>query len=503
MCTFALRLIRPKNRNSAKAHRSVNHYPAAREVLLLDRETFRKYGYAFVDWAADYFADVDQYPVKSPLNPGEVKQKLPAGPPQDGESMDKIFDDFKSIIMPGITHWQHPSWFAYFPANNSPPSVLAELLTAALGAQCMVWQTSPSAAELEEVVISWLRRMLGLPEGMSGVIQDSASTATLCALLTAREKATAFAANEKGMENRLVVYTSEEAHSSVEKGVKIAGFGRENRRLIPTDENYALIPAKLEEAISKDLELGLQPACVVATLGTTSSTAMDPVHEIAEICKNHDLWLHVDAAFAGSAALLPEKRDMLAGFEEVDSFVFNPHKWLLTNFDCSAYFVKDEELLVRTFEIFPEYLKTGVDTEVKNYRDWGIPLGRRFRALKLWFVIRSYGVKGLQDFIREHLRLARLFRDWVEADQNFEVMAPVNVSLVCFRMNDGRSEDKLNELNRELLDRINATAKVFLTHTTLRGRYVIRMMIGQTNTREEHVRQAWNIIRKEAEKIIK
>lgn len=470
----------------------------------MDKETFRQFGYAFVDWAADYFTDVARYPVKSQLEPGEIKEKLPDGPPLEGESMDKIFADFKEIILPGITHWQHPSWFAYFPANNSPPSVLAELLTAALGAQCMIWQTSPAAAELEEVVMEWLRSMLGLPAGMAGVIQDTASTATLCALLTAREVASGFRSNTQGMAKNLVVYTSEEAHSSVEKGVKIAGFGNENLRLIPTDENFALIPAKLEEAILRDRRDNLVPTCVVATLGTTSSTAMDPIEPIANICNRHKIWLHVDAAFAGTVALLPERQAILKGFEQVDSFVFNPHKWLLTNFDCSAYFVKEAELLIRTFEIHPEYLKTGLDTQVKNYRDWGVPLGRRFRALKLWFVLRFYGIKGLQEMLREHLRLANLFRDWLEKDELFEILAPVNVSLICFRLNDGVSnESELNELNRKLLEQINETGQVFLTHTTLRGRYTIRMMIGQRTTQEEHVRQAWKLIREKAADLIK
>lgn len=469
----------------------------------MDKDSLRKFGHQFVDWVADYFEEVETYPVCSPVRPGEIKQKLPAAPPEQEESMDTIFRDFRSIILPGMTHWQHPSWFAYFPANNSPASVLAELLTAGLGAQCMVWQTSPAAAELEEVVLEWLRQMLGLPEGMAGVIQDTASTATLCALLTAREKATGFRSNDRGLNEALVVYSSEETHSSIEKGVKIAGLGRENLRLIPTDEHFAMIPEKLEEAILKDRGDGLKPACVVATLGTTSSTAIDPLPEIGPICQKYDLWLHVDAAFAGSAAILPEKRWMLEGARFMDSFVFNPHKWLFTNFDCSAYYVKDPAALVRTFEIHPEYLRTGVDAQVRNYRDWGIQLGRRFRALKLWFVLRSYGLKGLQAILREHIRLAQLFKGWVEADQRFELMAPVPLSLVCFRLNDGRPEAELNELNRTLLDRVNATGRVFLTHTSLRDRYVLRLAIGQRTTQERHVRQAWEIIQEEAASLLR
>jgi len=460
----------------------------------MDKESFRQFGYTFVDWVVDYFDRIEEFPVKSPLKPGDIRKKLPEKPPMQGEPMDRIFQDFKEIILPGITHWQHPSWFAYFPANNSPPSVLAELLTAGIGAQCMVWQTSPAAAELEEVVLEWLRQMLGLPEGIAGVIQDTASTATLVALLSAREKATDFEANLKGMKRSLMVYASEETHSSIEKGVKIAGYGKENLRYIPTDENFAMIPEKLEEAIVKDKDRGLMPACVIATVGTTSSTAVDPLVPIGKICQHHDVWLHVDAAFSGTAAILPEKKWMLEGIEYVDSFVFNPHKWMLTNFDCSAYFVKDSGVLIRTFEVHPEYLKTGVDAQVKNFRDWGIQLGRRFRALKLWFVLRSYGVEGLQNVVREHIRLAEMFKEWVEDHEHFELMAPVSVSLVCFRLNDGRSEEELNELNRTFLERLNQTGKLLLTQTTLRGKYVLRLSIAARLTEERHVREAWQMM---------
>lgn len=469
----------------------------------MDKDQFRQYGYRFIDWVAEYLDEVEKHPVCSPLKPGDVHRKIPSQPPQKGEPMERIFQDFQNIILPGITHWQHPSWFAYFPANNSPPSILAELLTAGLGAQCMIWKTSPAAAELEDVVLDWLRQMLGLPEGMAGVIQDTASTASLVALLTAREKATGFVSNRKGLRSSLIVYTSEEAHSSIEKGAKIAGFGSENIRYIPTDEAFAMIPEELERAIVEDKNQGLHPACVVATMGTTSSTAIDPLASIGKICRRHGLWLHVDAAFAGTAAILPEKKEMMEGIEYVDSFVFNPHKWMFTNFDCSAYFVKDPASLVRTFEIHPEYLKTGVDAEVKNYRDWGIQLGRRFRALKLWFVIRSYGVEGLQRMVREHIRLAQMFKGWVEEHECFELMAPVPLSLVCFRLNDGRREEDLNELNRQFLERINEKRRVFLTQTTLKGKYVLRMAIGSRTTEERHVRDAWRQISRTADKLLK
>jgi aromatic-L-amino-acid decarboxylase len=420
----------------------------------MDQQLFKEFGYKFVDWVADYMAELEKLPVLSQVKPGEIRNKLPPEPPAKGEPMETVFNDFKEIILPGITHWQHPSWYAYFPATNSPPSVLAELLTAALGAQCMIWQTSPAAAELEEVVLEWLRQMLGLPEGMAGVIQDTASTATLVALLTARENATNFKANQEGLKKPLVIYASEETHSSIEKGAKIAGYGRENIRYIPTDESFAMIPSKLEEAVDRDKKNGFEPACVVATLGTTSSTAIDPLAAIGKICRRHSLWLHVDAAFAGTAAILPEKKSMLEGAEYVDSFVFNPHKWMLTNFD-------------------------------------------------LWFVIRSYGVEGLQKIVREHIRLAQRFKDWVEEHEDFEIMAPVSLSLVCFRLNDGRDEEALHDLNRRLLESLNQTGKVFLTHTSLRGKYVLRLSIGSRTTEERHIREAWELIKTKAAEVLK
>lgn len=468
----------------------------------MDSDEFKRYGYRFVDWLAEYMDGVEKYPVHQPVEPGDIKDNLPENAPLKGEPLEDVFQDFQEIILPGITHWQHPFWFAYFPANNSPPSVLAEFLTAGLGAQCMIWKTSPAAEELEEVTLEWLRKMIGLPEGMAGVIQDTASTATLVALVTAREKATSFQTNDKGFTETLIVYTSEEAHSSVAKGAKIAGYGRENIRLIPADDKFAMIPEELDRAIREDKEKGLKPACVCATVGTTSSTGVDPLDRIGPVCQEHDVWLHVDAAFAGTAAILPEKRWIMNGVEYVDSFVFNPHKWMLTNFDCSAYFVKDPDVLQRTFDIHPEYLKTGVDAVVHNYRDWGIQLGRRFRALKLWFVLRYYGVEGLQAMIREHIRLADLLKGWIEKDDRFELMAPVDFSLVCFRFNDGdRSEEELDALNKKLLECINSTGKTLLTQTTLKGKYVIRVSIGQRTTQERHVRELWELIIAETKEI--
>ncbi len=462
----------------------------------MDKETFRKYGYEIVDWIADYLENTSQYPVKPAVSPGEIKAKLPEEPPAESEDMQAIWQDFHEIILPGITHWQHPGWFAYFPANNSPPSVLGELLTAGIGAQCMSWETSPAATELEEVVTDWLRQMIGLPEGMKGVIQDTASTATLTALLTAREVATGFKSNEDGMKPVLRVYASSEAHSSIEKGVKLAGYGRDNLRYIDTDENYAMKPEKLDEAISGDLEAGFRPACVIATIGTTSSTAIDPLPEIGRVCRKHGVWLHVDAAMVGTAAILEEKRELLAGSGYVDSLVFNPHKWMLTNFDCSAYFVSNPSHLINTMSISPEYLRTSKDAQVNNYRDWGIQLGRRFRALKLWFVIRSYGVRGLQDMVRNHISMARWFAGKVIESGNFELLAPVSASLVCFRWNDGKTpETELDKINRQLLARINESGEVYLTHTLLSDRYTLRMSVGQRTTTRADVEKAWKIIK--------
>jgi aromatic-L-amino-acid decarboxylase len=456
-------------------------------------DDFRRHAHQLVDWMADYFRDVGQLPVTPEVQPGDVRRQLPQSPPEQGETFQQLFEDFGQIIIPGMTHWNHPGWFAYFPANNSPPSVLAEMLTATLGAQCMSWATSPAATELEQVMMEWLRRMLCLPDSFTGVIQDTASTATLIALLSARERATAGA--------RLTVYTSTEAHSSVDKGVKLAGYGLDHLRRIPVDRHYAMRPDALDRAISADRAAGLVPACVVATVGTTSSTAIDPLPAIAEVCRRQGTWLHVDAAYAGAAAIVPELRLLFAGVEHADSFVFNPHKWMLVNFDCSAYFVRDRAALLRTFQITPEYLRTDQDAEVVNFRDWGIQLGRRFRALKLWFVIRSYGVEGLRAMVRKHVALARELADEIEKTASFEVMAPVPFGLVCFRYRPSGldpSDPAADNLNRELLRRVNATRQVHLTHTELGGRYVIRMAIGQRQTERAHVAEAWELIKEAA-----
>ncbi len=461
-------------------------------------EEFRRHGHELVDWMADYLSGVGSLPVTPDVGPGDIRRRLPVSPPNEGEPFAVLFDDFRELIVPGMTHWNHPGWFAYFPGNNSAPSILAEMLTAAMGAQCMSWATSPAATELEQVVMEWLRQMIGLPEEFVGVIQDTASTATLVALLSARERATDGASGRQGMEGGpgLTVYASAEAHSSIDKGVKLAGYGLDRLRRIPGDEAFALDPAALERAIQEDVASGLTPACVVASIGTTSSTAVDPVPVVAEICRRYGVWLHVDAAYAGSAAIVPELRGYFAGMDLADSVVLNPHKWLLTNFDCTAYYVRDRDALLSTFSLTPEYLRTVHDADVVNYRDWGIQLGRRFRGLKLWFVIRSYGVEGLRAVIRRHVGLAAELAGWVDQAPDFERMAPAPFGLVCFRYRPaGKSEQELDGMNQRLLAEVNATRRVFLTHTRLGGRYVIRMAIGQRATEREHVVQAWELVR--------
>ena len=464
----------------------------------MEIDEFRRQAHRLVDWMADYLENVETYPVMSQVKPGEIAEKLPASPPLDPEPFDEIFADFERIVLPGITHWQHPCFFAYFPANSSPPSVLAEMLTATLGAQCMIWQTSPAATEMEERVMEWLRDMIGLPSGFVGVIQDTASTSTLCSILSARERASEFCSNSTGLSQtrEMTAYCSEEAHSSVEKGVRIAGIGSDNLRKIPVDENYAMVPDELERAIKRDMAAGKLPVHVTATIGTTGSTAIDPLKEIGKICRKYGVWLHVDAALAGTALILPEYRWMIDGIEYVDSFVFNPHKWMFTNFDCSAFFVKDPETLIKTFQITPEYLRTAQDRRVKNFRDWGIQLGRRFRALKLWFVIRSYGVQGLQRMIRSHLEIARDLAGWIDESEDFELLAPVPLNTVCFRYHPPHISDEtdLNRVNADLMNTLNRTGRLYLTHTTLRGRYTLRLVVGQTYVTRRHVEEAWRLI---------
>lgn len=464
-------------------------------------DEFRKHAHAIVEWMAAYMENIEKYPVKASVKPGEIFGRLPAAPPENPESFEKIISDFEEIIMPGITHWQHPAFFAYFPANSSPPSVLAEMITAALGVQCMIWETSPAAAELEEKVMIWLRDLTGLPQSFTGVIQDTASTATLAAILTAREKTTGFSSNFEGMNSgrTLRVYCSAQTHSSVEKAVGICGIGRKNLVKIPVKEDFSIDDRKLNEAINSDITNGYVPCCVIATIGTTGSGAVDSLEAVGKICAGNNIWLHVDAAMAGTALILPEFRWMIKGKENIDSFVFNPHKWMFTNFDCSAYFVRDPDSLVRTFEILPEYLKTRTRGTVKDYRDWGVPLGRRFRALKLWSVMRYYGAEGLRRKIRYHISIAARLAEMIEADPEFEILAPVIINMVCFRYNPGGcSEEELNYLNGKLNHLINDSGKIYLTHTTLNGRYTLRIVTGQTNVTLGHAGMAWDLIRQKA-----
>jgi aromatic-L-amino-acid decarboxylase len=464
-------------------------------------EEFRKHAHQMADWMADFYENIESYPVKSKARPGEIIDQLPFSAPEKGESMEAIFEDFKRLILPGMSHWQSPGWMAYFPANSSYPSVLAEMLTATLGAQCMMWETSPAAAELEERMMEWLKQAMGLPDHFTGVIQDTASTATLCALLSAREKFSGFTINRRGFETKYKfrIYGSSETHSSIDKAVRIAGFGQENLVKIPVDENLAMIPEKLDEHIHKDIYQGYTPLAIVATLGTTGTMAFDPLETISEISQLHNLWLHADAAYAGSAAILPEWRDMLAGLEHSDSYVFNPHKWLFTNFDLSAYYVKEKDTLQRTFAILPEYLKTDVDQHVNNYRDWGIPLGRRFRALKLWFVIRNFGLEGIREKFREQIRNIQDLAGKMESSPEVEILAPVRLNMICFRFNPGNlDENRLNELNQRILRKVNDSGKIYMTHTKIRGKFTIRLIAGQTYVEKKHLELAWDLLQQAA-----
>jgi len=476
-----------------------------REKEMMDLKEFRQRAHQLVDWMADYYRQIENFPVKSQVKPGEILAHLPEQAPEQAEPFQQIFEDFQKVILPGITHWQSPNFFAYFPANSSFPSVLAEMLTATLGAQCMIWDTSPAATELEERVMDWLKQAMGLPTDWQGVIQDSASTSTLVALLTAREKFSDFKINQNGLADfaNLRVYCSTETHSSIEKAVMLAGLGRDNLVKVKIDQKLRLDPEALKKAIVQDLQAGKKPIAVVATLGTTGTTAIDPLKPIAEICSEYGLWLHVDAAFAGTALLLPEFRWMIEGIEQVDSFVFNPHKWMFTNFDCSAYFVKNAQALQRTMSVLPEYLKTKTRGQVKEFRDWGIQLGRRFRALKLWFVLRSFGLQGIRQTLRNHLRWSEELENWIKARDDFELMAPRTLNLVCFRYHppELNDEPQLDELNDRLLQEINQSGKLFLTHTRVHGRYTLRMVTGQTYLQKRHVEQAWSHIVQQAQEL--
>lgn len=467
-------------------------------------EQFRTEGKKVIDWIADYYENIEKYPVLSQVKPGEIKASLPGKPPQTGESLEEMMLDLDEKIMPGITHWQSPNFYAYFPSNTSFPSILGDLISSGLGVQGMIWATSPSATELETRVLDWLTDMMGMPEKFKststggGVIQDTASTSSLTAMIAARERATNFQSNKTGIQRKLVAYISTQTHSSLEKAAKIAGIGSDNLRMIEVDEKFAMRVDLLEEQIHKDKIAGFTPFFICAALGTTSSNAIDPIKEIGEIAKKENCWFHIDAAMSGTAMLCPEFRHFQDGVELADSYCFNPHKWMFTNFDCDVFWVANRQELINTFSILPEYLrnKATESGEVFDYRDWHVQLGRRFRSLKLWFVIRHYGIEGLQFHIRKHVELARKFTEWIRQTEDFEIFVEPPFNLVCFRHKAG------NDFNMKLMNAVNATGKAYFTHTKLNGQVVLRMSIGQTNTEEKHVRGTWELIREMA-KVLK
>jgi aromatic-L-amino-acid decarboxylase len=459
-------------------------------------DEFRRRGRELVDWIADYQERVASLPVFPQVQPGEIRAALPAEAPAQGESFDVVLRDLEEIIMPGLTHWQSPNFYGFFPSNNSGPSILGELLSAGLSVHAMMWTTSPAATELETHVLDWLVDLLDLPAAFrsdsdgGGVIEDTASSATLCALIAARERVTDFASNDDGCDGRIVAYTSSQAHLSVEKAIKIAGLGRQNLRLIDVDDSFAMRPEHLAQRIKDDQEAGLLPAFVCATVGTTASNGLDPLHEIGRICTKANVWLHVDAAMSGTAALCPEFRHIHDGLELADSYCFNPHKWMFTNFDCDCFYVADRAALINALTILPEYLRNEATESgaVIDYRDWQVPLGRRFRALKLWFVLRHYGAEGLCFHIRQHIALAQEFASWVDMSDDFNLAVEPPLNLVCFWHRAG------DEFTKQLHQRLNASGQLYLTHAMLNGRYVLRMAIGQTHTEAKHVEHAWQLM---------
>jgi len=460
--------------------------------LDMDPEAFRKEAHRIADWIADYFAAPDRYPVLARVRPGDIRRALPSSAPEHGESFDAIFSDFERIIVPGITHWNHPGFFAYFAISGSAPGVLAEFLSAALNVQAMLWRTSPAATELEEVSLAWLRQLIGLPDSFEGVIYDTASITTLHALTAAREVAVP-GVRTRGLAGRtdvtrLRVYCSEHAHSSVDKAVILLGLGHDALRRIQADEEFRMRPEALAAAIDEDRRAGVTPMAVVATVGTTSTTSVDPVGAIAAICARERIWLHVDAAYAGVAAIIPEYRSLLEDAASADSVVLNPHKWLFTPFDLSVLYCRHMDTVRAAFALTPEYLKTSESSDVRNLMDTGIQLGRRFRALKLWMVLRHFGAEGIRARLAEHIRLARLFAGWVDGSNDFERTAPVPFSVVCFRARE------TDEFNAALLERLNASGEVFLSHTKLGGRYTLRLAVGNLHTTERHVARAWELI---------
>lgn len=469
---------------------------------------FRKYGHQLIDWIDDYLSNIEKYPVQSQVKPNEIYQRIPFPPPPFGEGFDNILNDVDKILIDGITHWNHPAFMAYFNSTSSGPGILAELLSASLNVNGMLWITSPAFTELEKAMMNWFRQMIGLPENYWGIIYDTASTSSMHAIASAREQIS-FQIREKGMAGRndiprLKLYASEHAHSSIDKGALILGIGLEGIRKILVDDQFRMIPKKLEDAIKEDISNGWKPFCVVATVGTTSTTSIDPVEEIAIIAQEYNLWLHIDSAYAGVSALIPEMKWITKGWDKADSLVINPHKWMFSPADLSVYFTRKPEILKHAFSLSAEYLKTNQDDEVENLMDYGIQLGRRFRSLKLWFIIRYFGVDGISSRIKNHISLAKDFASWIDADPSFERMAASFFSTVCFRFNPGNlSDDELNELNGKLLNKINSTGKLFLSHTKLKGKFVIRLTIGSIRQERRHIVEAWQLIKQVAHDILK
>jgi aromatic-L-amino-acid decarboxylase len=468
-------------------------------------EEFRKVGHQLIDWIADYRANIADFPVMSPVEPGAVRAQLPDAPPENPEAFDNIFRDLEQIIVPGLSHWQHPHFYGYFPANSMLASVLGDYLSTGLGVLGLSWQASPALSELEEVVTDWVRQMVGLSAAWSGVIQDTASTSTLVALMCARERTSNYSLARGGLqaeEKPLIVYASSQSHSSVEKAALLAGFGRANVRIIPIDERYAMRPDALDAAIRADIERGLAPCAVVATTGTTASTALDPLEEIAQVARRYNVWLHVDTALAGSAMILPECRWMWQGIEDADSLVFNAHKWLGAAFDCSLYYVRDPQHLIRIMSTNPSFLQSAVDGQVKNLRDWGIPLGRRFRALKLWCLIREQGITGLQARLRRDIANAQWLAEQVRAAPNWRVLTPVPLQTVCVRHEPpGLSGEELDQHTLTWAERMNRSGAAYLTPAILDGRWMVRISIGAIPTERKHVEALWATMQREVERI--
>jgi aromatic-L-amino-acid decarboxylase len=469
-------------------------------------EEFRRYAAQLVDWIAEYLAHPERHRVVPDVRPGDVAAQLPPAPPARGESLADMLADIERVIVPGTTHWNHPGFFAYFSISSSIPGILGEMLAAALDVNAMLWKTGPAATELEQVALDWLRQLMGLGPGWFGVINDTASISTLLALAAAREARPELAIRARGMAGRadlptLRVYCSAHAHSSVDKAAITLGFGHENVVKIGVDEAYRMRVDLLERAMAEDRAAGMLPLCVVATIGTTSTTSIDPVGEIAELCRSEDVWLHVDGAYGGVAAIVPELHDIMDGVHLADSLVVNPHKWLFTPVDCSAFYTRQPDVLKRAFSLVPEYLVTREQDEVVNLMDYGVQLGRRFRALKLWMVIRAFGAEGLAERIRFHVQLAQEFAQWVRAEPDWEIAAPHPLSLVCFRLAPaGTSEAEREALNAHVMHAVNASGEVYLSHTKLDGRYVLRLAIGNIRTERRHVARAWELLREASQR---